>query len=187
MIIGIDEVGRGAWAGPMLFCAVALEETIEGLGDSKTLSKHTRQLIASKIKQKASFIGYGWVSAIEIDDIGLTKASKLAIKRAIKKAPLNAEIIIDGSVNFLEDYPNSRCMVNGDSLVPQISSASILAKVERDKHMSKLHKIYSGYDFINNVGYGTKKHSDAIKKYGLTPEHRWSYKPIRASLNEFKI
>lgn len=179
MIIGIDEVGRGAWAGDMLFCAVALGEPITGLADSKVISKKKREELTEIIKQNASFIGYGWVSASEIDDLGLTKASQLACERAIEKAPKDAKIFIDGKVNFLSNNPQTECIVDGDATVPEISAASILAKVTRDKYMAEQAEKYPNYSFEKNVGYGTKAHMDSIKKYGLTPIHRWSYKPIK--------
>lgn len=178
-VIGIDEVGRGAWAGPMLFVAVALGSPINGLTDSKKLSRKQRNELAEQIKKLASYIGYGWVSASEIDDLGLTEASKLACKRALKKAPKSSQIMVDGNINYCAHMPNSKCVIDGDNKIPEISAASIVAKVARDDKMAELAKQYPNYRFDTNVGYGTLAHRQAIKDNGLTPIHRWSYKPIR--------
>ncbi len=194
MIIGIDEVGRGAWAGSMLFCAVTLSNSIDGLADSKKLSKKQRQQLASQIKKSAKYIGYGWVTASEIDDYGLTKASKLACQRALKNAPRNAKILIDGKINFLQlSYDESdslqyevECVVGGDGVVAEISAASIVAKVTRDEYMAEQAKIYPFYGFERNVGYGTKKHLDSIKEFGFSPLHRLSYKPLKDILNTYE-
>ncbi len=186
MIIGIDEVGRGAWAGPLLFVAVALGNEINGLADSKKLSKKTREKLALEIKQKAKFVGCGWVSPSEVDDLGLTKASELACIRALKDAPQAEKILIDGSINFCKELPNSECIIDGDDKIIEISAASIVAKVERDNFMALQAKIYPNYAFESNVGYGTKKHIDAIKLNGLTPIHRWSYKPIKNFLDNYE-
>lgn len=186
MIIGIDEVGRGAWAGPLLFVAVGLGEVVVGLADSKKLTKKTREVLAGEIKQKANFVGYGWVTPSEVDDLGLTKASELACKRALVGAPNTERILIDGSINFLKDLPNTECIIDGDDKVPEISAASIVAKVERDNFMAEQALIYPAYGFENNVGYGTKKHSEAIKANGLTPIHRWSFKPIKEFLDNYE-
>ena len=185
-IIGIDEVGRGAWAGPLLFCAVILSSSIDGLADSKTLSKNQREFLTKKIKENTEFIGLGWVTPQEVDDMGLTKASTLACERAIRHAPKNTKILIDGSVNFLPLNKIAECVIGGDAKVPEISAASIVAKVERDSYMSKVDKLYENYNFRNNVGYGTKDHKEAIEKHGLTPIHRWSYKPIKAFLDSYE-
>lgn len=186
MVIGIDEVGRGAWAGPMLFCAVMLGKSIPGLTDSKKLTKIQREKLSEAIVKSAQFIGYGWVSPQEIDDLGLTKASELACRRVIKKAPKNTQIIIDGNINYLKNTPNTSNLIGGDNTVPAISAASIVAKVERDKIMSKYGEEYPECGFATNVGYGTKKHIEAIAKHGLTPIHRWSYKPIKEFLDSYE-
>ena len=187
MILGIDEVGRGPWAGPLVMGAVVLGGAkIEGLTDSKLLTKKRRETLSDKIYAKASGIGLGWVSAVEIDEIGLSAALKLATKRAVQeiKTPFH-EIIIDGTVNFLagtslESFVTT--MKKADLLVPSVSAASIVAKVARDRYMVAQDEIYPGYTFAAHVGYGTAAHRAAIDKLGVTPLHRLSFAP----LNKYK-
>lgn len=186
MIIGIDEVGRGAWAGPLLFVAVGLDKDIDGLADSKKLTKKSRENLAEIIKKEAKFVGYGWVSPSEVDDLGLTKASELACQRALENAPDATKILVDGSINFCKEFSNSQCVIDGDDKIQQISAASIVAKVERDNFMAEQALIYPAYYFEKNVGYGTKAHMDAIRMVGLTPIHRWSYKPIKNFLDTYE-
>ncbi len=189
--LGIDEVGRGAWAGSMLFCGVVLAKKIDGLSDSKKLAKAKREKYAEQIKKSASWIGYGWVSASEIDDLGLTKASELACKRVLSNLPIYFQekclIMLDGKINYLKDSNYKvTCLVNGDQSVPEISAASIIAKVTRDEYMIKQAKIYQLYNFDKNVGYGTKQHLTALQTHGFTPIHRLSYKPLKDILNNYE-
>ena len=186
LLIGIDEVGRGAWAGPLVVGAVVLEREIAGLKDSKLLSRLARVRIAKEIYDEAVYIALGWASASEIDDMGLTQSTTLACERALLNAPKNIPIIIDGKYNYLPNLTNSATLVNGDKLIPGISAASIVAKVGRDKYMYEQASIYPGYGFDTNVGYGTKLHLDSIQQQGLTPLHRLSYKPIRNVLNKYE-
>ena len=175
-MIGVDEVGRGAWAGPLLVCAARLRQPIDGLTDSKLLSAKKRQYYA-KIIIKQADIGYGWVLASELDSIGLSAALRLATARALAElAPNTAEvIIIDGTVNFAPEY-NSQTLIKADLSVPAVSAASIVAKVARDKHMAEFAKKFPNYGFEKHVGYGTAQHRAAIAQYGYTPEHRRSFK-----------
>jgi len=184
MILGIDEVGRGPWAGPLVVGAVVLGgENIEGLTDSKKLSKKRRDELDIEIRAKASGIGLGWVTAAEIDEIGLSQALNLATRLAVEqiKASYN-EIIIDGTVNFLADTNKGQyvtTMKKADLLVPSVSAASIVAKVARDNYMIEQDGIYEGYGFKNHVGYGTAVHIAAIDKLGITPLHRLSFAPLK--------
>jgi ribonuclease HII len=183
MILGIDEVGRGPWAGPLVIGAVVLGgAAIEGLTDSKKLTKKKRDLLDVEIREKAVGFGLGWVTATEIDDIGLSAALNLATKRAVEqvKAPYH-EIIIDGTVNFLkgtskESYVTT--LKKADLLIPSVSAASIIAKVARDNYMIEQDEIYEGYNFKSHVGYGTAAHRAAIDKLGVTPLHRLSFAPL---------
>ncbi len=186
MVIGIDEVGRGAWAGPLVVGAVALAKPVAGLADSKILSSQTRSRLAKEIKGAAAFYGIGWVSSSEVDDLGLTKATTLACQRAISGAPSHSKIIIDGHINYLEELSNVTTVIDGDQLVPEISAAAIIAKVARDEFMAKQAHKYPFYGFVSNVGYGTSAHLLAIKSHGLTPLHRWSFKPIQKILNNYE-
>lgn len=194
MILGIDEVGRGPYAGPLVIGACILgdwqnsenTEWIEKLTDSKKLSAKRRDELYVLIKEKALAAATGWVSSVEIDEIGLSEALRLATRRAVEqiqktKVPFS-EIIIDGTMNFLagtklEKYVST--LKKGDFLVKEISAASILAKVERDNYMAKLDAVYPEYGFGKHVGYGTAAHQKAMEEFGLTPEHRRSFRPVR--------
>lgn len=184
MILGIDEVGRGPWAGPLVVGAVVLGGvTIEGLTDSKKLSKKRRESLDIEIRDKALGIGLGWVSSAEIDEIGLPRALVIATKRAVDliTVPYH-EIIIDGTVNFLRDTTKESyvtTMKKADLLVPSVSAASVVAKVARDNYMASQDDVYQGYGFKNHVGYGTATHSAAIDKLGVTPLHRLSFAPLK--------
>ena len=183
MILGIDEVGRGCWAGPLVVGAVVLGGArIEGLTDSKKLSKKRREALNIEILAKADGVGLGWVGAHEVDELGLSKALRLATRRAVRavKAPYH-EIILDGTVNFLVDTPLERhvsLMPKADLLVPSVSAASIVAKVARDSYMYECAADYLEYGFENHVGYGTAMHRAAIDSRGVTPEHRLSIAPL---------
>lgn len=183
MILGIDEVGRGPWAGPLVVGAVVLGgEPIDGLTDSKKLSKKRREELDGIIREQAAGYGLGWVTATEIDEIGLSEALKLATIRAVEqiKTPYH-EIIIDGTVNFLKGTAKGEyvtLMKKADLLVPSVSAASIIAKVARDNYMTEQDAIYDGYKFAAHVGYGTAVHRAAIEKLGVTPLHRLSFAPL---------
>jgi ribonuclease HII len=181
MIVGIDEVGRGAWAGPMVVGAVLLGDnvTINGLTDSKKLTKKQRERLDIEIRQKAVAIGIGWVSAKQIDTIGLSSALKLASRRALAQIRSDYdEIIIDGTIALIDD-PRVTLMKKADLLVPCVSAASIVAKVARDNYMRHLDQVFPGYAFTGHVGYGTALHRQAIATHGVTPLHRLSYTPLR--------
>ncbi len=188
-VIGVDEVGRGAWAGPLVVGAVLLGQKIHGLKDSKKLTKSQREDLAKIINSTAEFVGLGWVSASEVDDLGLTKATTLACQRALKKAPKGIKILIDGNFNYLSGdkiHQQVECVVNGDAGVAEISAASIVAKVARDEYMSNQGKLYPNYGFEKNVGYGTSQHLASIREKGLTPLHRWSFKPIKDIMDTYE-
>lgn len=183
MILGIDEVGRGPWAGPLVVGAVVLGgTTIEGLTDSKKLSKKRREELNIVIRERAAGFGLGWVDASELDEIGLSAALVLATKRAVEQvnAPYH-EIIIDGTVNFLKDTGKGKFVTTlpkADLLIPSVSAASIIAKVARDNYMAQQNTVYPGYGFSSHVGYGTAVHRAAIEKLGVTPLHRLSFAPL---------
>lgn len=184
MIIGIDEVGRGAWAGPLVVGAVSLKSNIDGLNDSKLITAKQRVKLAKEIKQNTSYIGIGWASSSEVDDYGLSAALTLATHRALKEIDSGAEIIIDGNVNFLKDYyPNSKSLVKADKTIPSVSAASIVAKVARDEYMNNLSKEFPNYGFDKNVGYGTAGHKNSITINGLCHEHRLSFRPMSGLLD----
>lgn len=183
MIVGIDEVGRGPWAGPLVIGAVVLGDAkIDGLTDSKKLSKARRETLSRQILERAAACGLGWVEANEIDRIGLSAALSLATKRAIEQITVPYhEIIIDGTINFLKDTGKGQYVTTlkkADLLIGAVSAASIIAKVARDDYMAECDARYEGYDFESHVGYGTAKHRAAIERLGVTPEHRLSFAPV---------
>ena len=183
-LLGIDEVGRGPWAGPLVVGACVLREPIEGLTDSKKLTARKREALAPIIHEKA-FCGLGWVSATELDEIGLSAALRKACREAVKQVQAaHAEfngIIIDGTINFLSDTPLGKFVTvkpKADLLVPEVSAASIIAKVARDHYMTELAERFPDYGFEKHVGYGTALHRAALEKYGPCEEHRQSFRPI---------
>jgi ribonuclease HII len=204
--IGIDEVGRGCWAGPLVAGAVVLGESIAGLRDSKKLSKKQRERLAEQVHATALAVGVGWVWPDELDNWGITTAVKRAMERACAqavaalseagKAPgatagndassqvLYDQIIIDGNINYFAGNPRARAVIKADDSEPSVSAASIVAKVSRDDYMAELaaQDGYAGYGFEKHVGYGTAAHIAALQTLGVSDIHRRSYRPIQALL-----
>ena len=180
MVVGIDEVGRGCWAGPLVAGAVLLRAPIPGLKDSKKLTKLAREKLDAVIRVEAVAYGIGWVTPAEIDQLGLTKAVGLAMHRAMSEItePFD-EVIIDGNINYFPELASARALVAADNLIPEVSAASIIAKVARDKFMAEQHSRFPGYGFNKHVGYGTLAHRTALKELGLCALHRRSFKPIQ--------
>lgn len=197
-LLGIDEVGRGPLAGPLVVGAVILPEAPQPwhseLKDSKKLTAKKRTALSQLITTEA-ITGLGWVPAAELDQLGISGALRLATRRAVEQAQNQAkashtpfsEIIIDGKVNFLDGTPlakHTSTLIKADAKIPAVSAASIIAKVARDQYMIDLATKYPLYHFDQHVGYGTRAHVQAIYQYGLTPEHRKSFEPCK-SLAEF--
>jgi len=190
MILGIDEVGRGPWAGPLVVGAVILGGAeIDGLDDSKKLTKKRREALDVEIREKAAAWALGWVSAQELDAIGMSEALRLATRRAVEQIQAQcrqqnlafSEIIIDGKVNFLRGTALEKFVATipkADGLIPSVSAASIIAKVARDQFMAEQDAVYPGYGFKSNAGYGVAKHRAAIERLGVTPLHRLSFAPL---------
>lgn len=181
--VGIDEVGRGCWAGPVVAGAVVLNQSVEGLADSKVLSKKQREIIVSRLADSDAVIGLGWVDAATVDKIGLTEAVRLAMRRALEQIDVPYDqIIIDGHYNFLADVPNTVAIIKADAIEPAVSAASVAAKVARDTYMANLDERYAVYEFGKHVGYGTALHLAALQAHGVSDLHRRSFKPIKALL-----
>ena len=193
-ILGIDEVGRGPLAGPLVVGAVILgdfggnkPEWVDELRDSKKLSVKKRERLSAVILEEAAATGLGWVSASEIDKVGISEALRLATSRAVKSVQglhvAFSQIMIDGKVNFLSstslaDFVST--MPKADDLIKEVSAASIIAKVARDHYMYELDSKYPGYGFSSHVGYGTSAHIAAIRELGICSEHRKSFEPIKS-------
>lgn len=194
MVAGVDEAGRGPWVGPVVAgCAVFLtknvdEKLLSQLNDSKKLSKAKREMLYDLLlkEQQAGhmLLGIGEASAKEIDEINILNASFLAMKRALEKACTDKPdmVLVDGNREPKTFGCAVRAVIKGDAKSYSISAASILAKVYRDRLLEEMAKKYPGYGFEKNAGYGTKAHIEGLKKYGVTPEHRRSYAPIKEFL-----
>ncbi len=183
-VAGVDEVGRGPLAGPVVAAAVILdpERPIEGLADSKVLSAAKRECLAEEIRQRALAWGVGRAEVEEIDRINILQASLLAMQRAIAALSVAPQFaLIDG--NRCPSLPcPAEAVIKGDARVASISAASILAKVVRDRELVELDARYPGYGLAKHKGYPSKQHLEALASLGVTPVHRRSYAPVRRLL-----
>lgn len=183
IIVAIDEVGRGPWAGPVMAAAAILDPANipDGLNDSKKLSAAKRDQLHDAILATAR-VEIGLASVEEIDQLNILQATKLAMRRAYDALGVQASIaLVDGNQPPQLPCP-VRCVVKGDSISLSIAAASIVAKVKRDRMMAELAQQFPHYGWESNAGYGTKTHQDGIAAHGITPHHRRSFKPIRALL-----
>ncbi len=197
LVAGIDEAGRGPWVGPVVAGAVIfLSRDIDSfllahLNDSKKISIKRREelfeAIVSEAQKGKLCYGIGSASAKEIDEINILQASFLAMRRAAENLCIKPDMaLIDGNRLPKDFVCPCQCIIKGDALSYSISAASIVAKVSRDRLMRNMALKYPGYGFEKNAGYGTKDHIAGLEKYGITPEHRLSYKPIKELLNQKK-
>ena len=182
LIAGVDEVGRGPLVGAVVTAAVILdpERPITGLADSKKLSEKKRLLLAEEIKEKALAWSLGRAEATEIDQLNILQATMLAMCRAVQGLHIQPDfVLIDGNRIPAALNIAAQAVVKGDSLVAEISAASILAKVARDQEMLLLHQKYPQYGFDRHKGYPTKLHLEMLEKYGILAEHRQSFAPVK--------
>ncbi|MDP3282136.1 MAG: ribonuclease HII [Nitrosomonas sp.] len=182
VICGVDEAGRGPLAGPVYAACVVLNAAhkIAGLADSKELSEKKREVLAIAIKKYAKAWAIASASVQEIDQLNILQASLLAMKRAVESLPFVPDmVLVDGNQS-----PQLKCsvrtIIRGDSLIPEISAASILAKTARDKEMQRLHLCFPLYGFDQHKGYPTKKHLAALQDHGACEIHRKSFAPVHA-------
>ena len=177
VVCGVDEAGRGPLAGPVCAAAVILPRglVIAGLNDSKKLTEKRRESLYGEITSSAEAYGIAFASVEEIEELNILGATYLAMNRAIAALGRDIDLaLIDGNRNSGIEYP-SRAVVKGDSLCASIATASVLAKVTRDRYMTELDERYPGYGFAKHKGYGTKAHYAAIRELGASPVHRPSF------------
>ncbi len=187
-VVGIDEAGRGAWAGPLIAAAVMLPEglKLEGVKDSKQLTAKKRQELCLLINRAAISVGVGWVDPQDVDSIGLQASTSQAMGQALSQIPSSqdsSKVIIDGHINYLEGVANTEAIIKADISIPSVAAASIVAKHYRDSYMMQLAKLYPDYGFEDHVGYGTKRHRESLINSGVCPVHRLSYRPIKQVLS----
>ena len=180
LIAGVDEVGRGSWIGPVFSAAVILKKSINKnlLKDSKKIPAKERKRLANYIK-KNSIYSIGKASIKEIDKLNILQATLLSMKRAINNLKHKPNIILVDGIHAPKNTSyHFKTIIRGDEKIPAISAASIIAKVARDRYITRLAKNYISYGWHTNFGYGTKKHLGAIYKFGITNHHRKSFKPM---------
>lgn len=188
LIAGVDEVGRGPLVGPVVTACVILPEKfdLDGLTDSKKMSEKKRNELFIKIKEQALSIGIGIIDEKKIDEVNIYEATKLAMKQAISNCHIKPEHVLIDAMPLDIDIP-STSIIKGDLKSITISAASVIAKVTRDAMLYELDKKYPMYSFKDNKGYPTKKHLEAIDRYGIIDEHRRSYGPVKNYLEKRSV
>ena len=180
-IAGIDEVGRGPLAGPVVAAAVILPPgcKIKGLNDSKKIPKKKHQEIYQAVLDKTLAVGVGLIDNEIIDQVNIYEATKLAMKEALSKLSLKPDYLLIDAMKLDVDIPQES-IIKGDANSQSIAAASIVAKVTRDKLMTDYDKEFPGYDFAQNAGYGTKSHLQGLERHGVTPIHRKTFEPVKS-------
>ena len=185
LIAGIDEVGRGPVAGPVVAAAVILDagRGIDGLDDSKKLNEATRLRLSGEIRQQAMAWAVAWADAAEIDSLNILQATMLAMRRAVLRLPIVPDFVwVDGNrmpdLKLSNERLPGRAVVGGDGKIAPVSAASIIAKVARDAMMSRLDGLFPGYGFTRHKGYGTPEHLRNIEQIGPCQQHRRSFRPV---------
>ncbi|MCD8762375.1 ribonuclease HII [Mammaliicoccus sciuri] len=183
VICGIDEVGRGPLAGPVVASAVILEQDHQYLGitDSKALSQAKRSYFEQEIYNRARAVGIGIATVEEIDELNIYEATKVAMQRAIDQLSIKPDHLLIDAMKLDNGIPQTS-IIKGDLNSVSIAAASVIAKEYRDKLMSQYHIEYPGYDFDKNKGYGTKSHLEGLENYGFTPIHRKTFEPIKSKV-----
>ena len=189
LICGTDEAGRGPLVGPVVAGAVILPLNyhLDGLTDSKKLSEKKREKFFEIIRQDAIAYGIGIVDAKTIDEINIYEASRLAMKKAIADLKVKPDYILTDAMPILDMDVPVKPIIHGDGLSITIAAASVLAKVTRDHYMYELDKKYPEYEFKKHKGYPTKRHLELIKKYGVTTDYRFTYKPVKNIVESGKM
>lgn len=186
LLAGTDEAGRGPLAGSVVAAAVILDpnQPVNGLDDSKKLSKRKRECLFVEIREKALAWAIISVSPRQIDEMNILRASLFAMKTAVESLKVCPDhVFVDGNKTLVDCAIDSTAIIKGDTRVAEIAAASILAKVERDRQMLELHRQYPEYGFDRHKGYPTKAHCEILQQLGPCPEHRRSYAPVRAALS----
>jgi ribonuclease HII len=184
-VAGVDEAGRGCWAGPVVAAAVVLRpevvdqpEVLEGIDDSKRLTPRRREALRARIEQLAAGVGVGMVPAFLIDAIGIMNATRLAMELAILALPDLPQALLIDAVKLPAVPRRQLALIRGDSLSYSIAAASIIAKTTRDRHMAALEQQSGRYGFADHKGYGTPSHRTALDRWGPCDQHRFSFQPL---------
>ena len=185
LIAGIDEVGRGCWAGPVVAAAVVLSDVVYhmpdvlmGLNDSKQLSAAQRLALVDTIQRVALGVGVGMVSSHDIDCLGILTATRYAMQQAVMQLPLIPQAIVIDAVAFPRWPIPQQAIIKGDERSLSIAAASVIAKVRRDQMLIALDRTYPAYGFAQHKGYGTAQHQQALRQHGLIDQHRRSFRPM---------